>query len=41
MLISFKFSYTPYQIEKNIVWKNKIYLYVCTNLIIHVIITDF
>ena len=40
MLISFKFNYIPYQIEKNIVWINKIYLYVRTNLIIYVIVTD-
>ena len=40
MLISFKFNYIFYQI-KNIVWINKIYLYVCTNLIIYVIVTEF
>ena len=36
MLILFKFNYISYQIEKNIIWINKIYLYVHTNLI-----TDF
>ena len=41
MLISFKFNYIFYQIENNILWTNKINLYVCTNLIIYVIITDF
>ena len=41
MLISFKFNYISYQIEKNIVWIKKIDLYVRTNLIIYVIITDF
>ena len=41
MLLSFKFNYISYQIGKIIVWINKIYLYVCTNLIIYVIITDF
>ena len=41
MLISFKFNYISYQIEKNIVWINKIDLYVCTNLIIYVIVTTF
>ena len=41
MLISFKFNYISYQIEKNIVWINKIDLYVRTNLIIYVIVNDF
>ena len=41
MLISFKFNYISYKIEKNIVWINKTYLYVCTNLIIYVIVLDF
>ena len=41
MLIYFKFNYISYQIEKNIVWINKIDLYVRTNLIIYVIVTDF
>ena len=41
MLISFKFNYISYQIEKNIVWINKINLYVCTNLIIYVTVTYF
>ena len=40
ILISFIFNYIPYQIEKNIVWINKIY-YVRPNLIIYVIVTDF
>ena len=40
MLISFKFNYIPYQIKKTIVWINKIYLYVHTNLIICVIVID-
>ena len=40
MLISFKFNYIFYQIKK-IVWINKIDLYVHTNLIIYVTITDF
>ena len=34
MLVSFKFNYIPYQIEKNIFLDYKIYLYVRTNLII-------
>ena len=38
MLISFIFNHISYQIEKNIVWINKIYLYVRTNLIVY---TDF
>ena len=41
MLISFKFNYISYQIEKNIVWINKIYLYVHTNLIIYVMLMIF
>ena len=41
MLISFKFNYISYRIEKNIVWINKIDFYVCTSLIIYVIVTDF
>ena len=41
MLISFKFNYISYQIEKNIVWINKIDLYIRTNLIIYVIVTEF
>ena len=41
MLISFKFNYISYQIEKNIVWINKIDLYVCNSLIIYGIVTDF
>ena len=41
MLLLFKFNYIPYQIGKNIFWINKIYLYVCTNLITQVIVTDF
>ena len=42
MLISLKFNYISYQIEKNIIsWINKIDLYVRTNLIICVILTDF
>ena len=41
MLISFKFNYISYQIFKKIVWINKIDLYVRTNLIIYVIVTDF
>ena len=40
MLISFKFNYISYQIEKNIVWINKIDLYVRTNLVIYAIVTD-
>ena len=40
MLISFKFNYISYQV-KNIVWINKIYLYLRTNLIIYVIVTNF
>ena len=40
-LISFKFKYIPYKIEKVIVWINKIYLCVNINLIIYVIVTDF
>ena len=40
ILLSFKFNYISYQIENNILWINKIYLYVCTNLIIYVV-TDF
>ena len=41
MLLSFKFNYIPYQIEKNIIWINKIYLYVRTNSIIYIIVTEF
>ena len=41
MLISFKFNYISYKIEENIVWINKIYLYLRTNLIIYVIVLDF
>ena len=41
MLMSFKFNYTPYKIEKVIVWINEIYLCVHTNLIIYVIVTEF
>ena len=41
MLISFKFNYISYQIEKNYFWINKIDLYFCTNLIICVIFIDF
>ena len=42
MLISFKFNYISYKIEKkNIIWINKINLYVHTNLIIYVLVTDF
>ena len=42
MLISFRFNYISYQIFlKKIVWINKIDLYVRTNLIIYVIVTDF
>ena len=37
---SFKFNYISYQIEKNIVWINKIDLYVRTNLVIYAIVTD-
>ena len=40
MLVSFKFNYISYQIlKKN--WINKIDLYVHTNLIIYLIVTDF
>ena len=41
MLMSFKFNYIPYKIEKVIVWINEIYLCVHINLIIYVIVTDF
>ena len=41
MLILFKFNYISYHIEKNIVWINTIDLYVRTNIIIYVIVTDF
>ena len=41
LYMSFRFNYISYQIEKQIVWINKIYLYVCTNLIIYVIVTEF
>ena len=41
MLILFKLNYISYQIKKNIGWINKIDLYVCTNLIIYVTVTDF
>ena len=41
MLLSFKFYYISYQIFLKIFWINKIDLYVRTNLIIYVIVTDF
>ena len=41
MLISFKFNYRPYKIEKVFVRINKIYLCVRINLIIYVIVTKF
>ena len=41
MLISFKFNYISYQLEKNIVCINKVDLYVCTNLIIYAVVADF
>ena len=41
MLISFKFNYISYQIEKNIFLINKIDLYVRTNLVMYVIFIDF
>ena len=41
MLISFKLNYIPYKIEKLFVWINKIYLCICINLIIYVIVTKF
>ena len=41
ILISFIFNYILYQIEKKIVWINKIYLYVRPNLIIYAIVGDF
>ena len=41
MLISFKFNYISYQIKKTIVWINKIDLYVHTNLIIFIVVTNF
>ena len=41
MLISFKFNYISYKIEKVFVWINKIYLCVCINLIIYIIVTEF
>ena len=40
MLISFKFNYLPYKIEKVFVWINKIYVCVRTNLIIYEIVID-
>ena len=40
MLVSFKFNNISYQI-KNKNWINKIDLYVRTNLIIYLIVTDF
>ena len=39
MLISFKLNFITYKIEKVFVWINKIYLNICTNLIIYVIVT--
>ena len=39
MLISFKLNFITYKIEKVFVWINKIYLSICTNLIIYVIVT--
>ena len=41
MLLSFKLNFIPYKIEKVFVWINKIYLSICTNLIIYVIVTKF
>ena len=41
MLISFKFIFVSYQIETNIIWINKIDLYVYTNLIVYVIVNKF
>ena len=41
MLISFKFNCIPYKIEKIFFWIKKIYLCICINLIIYVIVTKF
>ena len=42
MLASFKFNNISYQIlKKNIFWINEIDLYVRTNLIIYLIVTNF
>ena len=41
MLISIKLNFITYKIEKVFVWINKIYLSICTNLIIYVIVTKF
>ena len=40
MMISFKSNYTPYKIEKVIVWINN-FLCLYTNLIIYIIVTEF
>ena len=39
MLISFKLNFIPYKIENFFVRINKIYLSICTNLIVYVIVT--
>ena len=41
MLMSFKFNYISYKIEKVNIWINEIYLCGHINLIIYVIVIDF
>ena len=41
VLISFKFNYILYKIKDVIVWINKIYLCIRTNLVIYTIVADF